>query len=246
VIGRSPADPTIRRHRGRRFEEDLMRRISLTGLALLVGLAGAVLSPVGPARAAAKDPVVFVHGYASTGSVWNTMISRFRAAGYSSSQLYAFTYSYNQSNATSASQLGAFVDNVRARTGAAKVDLVNHSMGGLVTRYYVKNLGGTATVDQWGSLAGANHGTTAASACATYPSCREMVPGSAFLTQLNSGDETPGAVAYRTWYSSCDGVINPYTSTALAGATNTNPGCVTHSAFLSNQTVATQLIAWLD
>jgi triacylglycerol lipase len=223
-----------------------MRRLGIP-VAGLLALCAVLLGPATVAQAATRDPVVFVHGYLSTNSVWDTAATTFQNAGYPSSRVFRFQYNYNQSNVTSARQLQTFVNNVLASTGAGKVDLVNHSMGGLVTRYYVKNLGGTAVVDQWASLAGANHGTQTANLCALFAaSCREMTPGSAFLQQLNAGDETPGAVAYRTWSSACDGVIIPFSSTALAGATNTDAGCVAHTSFPSDPTVLSQLVNYLD
>ncbi|SDY92351.1 triacylglycerol lipase [Micromonospora pattaloongensis] len=224
-----------------------MRRSVLVAVTGFLVVAASVLLPSTPARAAApRDPVVFVHGYASNGLVWIPMAARALAAGYPASRVYTFEYDVNQSLITSAGQLRSYVDGVRARTGASRVDLVNHSMGGLVTRYYLKNLGGTAAVDQWGSLAGANHGTTAAYACLLFTSCQQMAPNSAFLQQLNSGDETPGAVTYRTWYSACDGVIIPYRSTLVSGAVNTDVGCVNHLAFLTDGGVGNQVIDWLD
>ena len=42
----------------------------------------------------------------------------------------------------SAGELAAFVDEVLAATGAAKVDIVGHSEGSLMPNYYVKFLGG--------------------------------------------------------------------------------------------------------
>ena len=48
-----------------------------------------------------------------------------------------------------------------------------------------------------------------------------MRPGSTFLTRPNAGDETPGTPNYGTWWSPCDEVINPDSSVALSGATNT-------------------------
>lgn len=100
------------------------------------------------------------------------------------------------------------VDEILAATGASKVDIITHSMGGLSSRWYAKFLGGDAKIDEWVSLGGPNHGTDTAYLC-NQTSCKEMRPGSAFLADLNAGDETPGAPRYGTWRSPCDTIINP-------------------------------------
>ncbi|MFI5809042.1 esterase/lipase family protein [Streptomyces sp. NPDC051561] len=205
-------------------------------------LAFASLLP-GPAFAAAvqpaavaPDPVVFVHGWNSDGSVWQTMAGRFRTDGWPSDRLDQWTYDTAQSNTTTAAQLAEEIQRVLDRTGATKVDVVAHSMGSLSSRYYLKNLNGAAKVDAWVSLAGPNHGTTLAQWCGGA-SCVEMRPGSDFLGALNSGDETPGAPRYATWASPCDSVINPRDSVALAGAVNTTTGCLDHSGLRTDQKV---------
>jgi triacylglycerol lipase len=68
-----------------------------------------------------------------------------------------------------------------------------------------------------------------------------MYPGSSFIAQISAGDETPGATRYATWYSACDGVILPYTSTRLSGATNNLITCETHLGFLGNTSVLGQI-----
>src|SRR5215208_1748762 len=107
------------------------------------------------------NPILFVHCWNSSSSTWNTMVSRFQADGWSTPELNNWSYNYSQSNATTASQI------------ATKVDLISHSMGGLSTRYYVKNLGGGAKVDDWVSLGGPNHGTDTANFCFST-ACSEM------------------------------------------------------------------------
>ena len=59
----------------------------------------------------------------------------------------------------SAGQLSTFVNQVLAATGTAKVDLVGHSQGGMMPRYYLKFLGGAAKVQNLVALAPSNHGT---------------------------------------------------------------------------------------
>ncbi|WP_219821972.1 triacylglycerol lipase [Streptomyces sp. Ru71] len=186
-----------------------------------------------------SNPVLFVHGYSGDGSNWNTMADRFRTDGWPSSYLDQWTYDWHQSNTTTAQQLSAEVDRLLAATGATKVDIVSHSMGGLSSRSYLKNLGGTAKVDAWVSLGGPNHGTDTANTCFDT-SCTEMRIGSDFLAALNSGDETPGSPRYATWWSPCDTVINPDSSVALAGAANTKTACLSHTGLLSDATVYAQ------
>ncbi|MFI6406200.1 esterase/lipase family protein [Streptomyces sp. NPDC050548] len=183
-----------------------------------------------PAHAASHDPIIFVHGLSGSASGWDDWVADFEADGYSSSELFAWSYDWTQSNVTTASQLATEVKSVLAQTGASKVDIVGHSMGTLSARYFLKNLSGTSYVDHFVSVAGVNHGTSIASLCGwLYTSCKEMQTGSSFLTALNSGDETPGSVSYAAYWSDCDEAINPDTSAELSGATNVDVGCISHT-----------------
>lgn len=187
-----------------------------------------------------SNPILFVHGYTSSGSYWNTMANDFKNDGWPAAYLDQWSYDWHQSNATTANQLASEVDRLLAATGASKVDVVTHSMGGLSSRYYAKNLGGDTKIDAWVSLGGPNHGTDWANGCADT-SCVEMRIGSTFLNSLNSVDETPGSPRYATWWSPCDSVINPDSSVSLSGATNTKTACLSHSALGSDPTVYGQV-----
>jgi triacylglycerol lipase len=198
----------------------------------------ALLAPA--ASAQAHDPILFVHGWSESSSIWNTMISRFQADGWTSAELNNWSYNTSQSNVTTANQIATKVSQIKSQTGAATVDIITHSMGALSSRYYLKNLGGTANVDDWVSLGGPNHGTDTANFC-SQTSCVEMRIGSSFLTALNSGDETPGSVNYGTWWSPCDSIINPDSSVALSGASNTKTACLSHSQLYSDATVYGQV-----
>lgn len=211
---------------------------TLRGFALILVLS---ISLAVPAVASARDPILFVHGWNSNSSTWNTMVSRFAADGWTPSELNNWSYNTSQSNATTAQQIATKVNQILAATGATKVDLISHSMGGLSTRYYVKNLGGGSKVDDFVSLGGPNHGTNTAYFCFST-ACSEMRPGSSFLKSLNAGDETPDVgVNWLTWWSPCDEVINPDSSVALNGATNTQTACMSHSSLHEDATVYAQV-----
>jgi triacylglycerol lipase len=219
------------------------RRLSLLAVLALLAVFGTL--PANSATAAlAHHPILFVHGWSGSASNWNTMVSRFKADGWTTSELYTWSYNTSQSNATTAQEIKTRVDNILATTGATKVDIVTHSMGGLSSRYYAKNLGGDAKIDAWVSLGGPNHGTDTANLC-FQTSCSEMRIGSTFLNQLNATDETPGAPRYATWWSPCDETINPDESTVLSGATNTRTACIGHMTLLSDATVYTQVRDWV-
>ena len=83
--------------------------------------------------------------------------------------VFAFNYGGSSPNAdfqgtgeiaASAGQLASFVTQVLAATGASKVDIVGHSQGGMMPRYYLKFLGGVAYVSTLVGLAPSNHGYT--------------------------------------------------------------------------------------
>src|ERR1700677_65472 len=62
--------------------------------------------------------------------------------------------------AASAGERAAFVERVLSTTGVAKVDIVGHSQGGMMPRYYLKFLGGAQRVHTLIVLSPSNHGTT--------------------------------------------------------------------------------------
>jgi triacylglycerol lipase len=213
------------------------RRLKAVFAALAICITGAAFAP---ASSMAQDPILFVHGYVESASLWNTMIANFEKDGYPKSYLSAYSYNTSQSNKIDAEEVKSKVEALLKNTGATKVDIIAHSMGSLNSRYYIKNLGGETKVDDWVSLGGPNHGTETANACFST-SCVEMRVGSTFLKELNATDETPGAVHYGTWWSPCDEIINPDSSVALSGATNTQTACISHTALTTNSTVYAQV-----
>src|SRR5689334_4816328 len=192
------------------------------------------------------DPVVLVHGtLANEAFSWQALSPMLANAGYC---VYAFNYGQNSSTlghffgltdiAASAGQLSAFVDQVRASTGAAKVDLVGHSQGGMMPRYYLKYLGGAAKVAKLVGLAPSNHGTTVLGINALLNnlklagvpvtslvgcvSCTQQIVPSSFLDGLNAGGDTVAGVRYTVIESKYDEVVTPYTSAFLSGPNVTN------------------------
>jgi triacylglycerol esterase/lipase EstA (alpha/beta hydrolase family) len=137
--------------------------------------------------------------------------------------------------ATSAQQLASFVDRVLAATGASKVDIVGHSQGGMMPRYYLRFLDGADSVQTLVGLAPSNHGTTleglftlagyfpgATGFFGLCPACEQQAAGSAFLEELNAGSETVPGVSYTVIESANDEVVTPYSSAFMSGASVTN------------------------
>ncbi|WP_435173367.1 esterase/lipase family protein [Actinacidiphila sp. bgisy145] len=190
-------------------------------------------------------PVVLVHGtLENMNDNWGGASPLLANNGYC-----VFAFNYGGSQATDdiqgtgpaedgAAKLSAFVDQVLAATGAGKVDLVGHSQGGMMPRYYLKYLGGAAKTDKLIALSPSNNGTTldgitelgrqlglldpanqfvVGPACAA---CVEQEVGSDFLTALNSGGETVPGVTYTVITTTSDEVVTPYTNALLPAASN--------------------------
>jgi triacylglycerol esterase/lipase EstA (alpha/beta hydrolase family) len=136
---------------------------------------------------------------------------------------------------SSAAQLAAFVTTVLSATHARQVDIVGHSQGGMMPRYYIDFLRGASKVHALVGLAPSNHGTTlfgVSTLASAFPggvsavpgcdACSEQMAGSAFLAHLNAGSETRPHVAYTVIESKYDDVVTPYTSAFLNGPGVTN------------------------
>lgn len=184
-------------------------------------------APPTPAGAAAKDPVVIVPGF-TTGPIvsigYVPLKTRLEAAGYDVTLLVYPDYGLGDIT-NNAQRLKSTVAAVKARTGAAKVDLVAHSMGGLVSRDYVKNLGGASSVDALIMMGTPNYGTGLANLatlvnCVGITACDQMARGSSYLAALNAGDDTIGSVRYTSIATVTDEVVVPYSTSFLANDGN--------------------------
>ena len=214
------------------------RRVAIIGLLAAVVAASVALGAPAPAAAQTPppEPIAAAHGWGSSPSPWNTLRSCFVASGFPSNRLFAFGYNTGQSNKTSASQLNAFIDQVRAQTGSPVVDVVSHSQGALPARWCMKASGCNGKVDDWVSLAGANHGTLV-SLCFWSAGCREMFYNSDFVKALNATDETPGSATYTALWSDRDAVILPNSSAQLSGGARNIRVSIGHNDFNGSQAV---------
>ncbi|MEU3188478.1 alpha/beta fold hydrolase [Streptomyces sp. NPDC006923] len=188
--------------------------------------------------AAHPRPVVLVHGtFANSVDNWLGLAPYLVNRGYC-----VFSLDYGQLPGVpvfyglgpidaSAGQLAAHVDRVLGATGATEVDVVGHSQGGMMPRYYLKFLGGAAKVNALVGIAPDNHGTTLlglAGLLAHFPGAGDLLndkapgltdqlAGSPFLTRLNAGGDTVPGVRYTVIATRYDQVVTPYRSQFLTG-----------------------------
>ncbi|MFF4546128.1 esterase/lipase family protein [Streptomyces sp. NPDC001435] len=184
-------------------------------------------------------PVVLVHG-----TLGNSIDNWLSLAPYLKDRGYCvFSLDYGQLSGVplfyglgpideSAQQLSDYVDKVLSATGAAKADLVGHSQGGMMPRYYLKFLGGAAKVNALVGLAPDNHGTNLNGLTnllpyfpgaedlikATTPGLADQIAGSDFLTRLNAGGDTVPGVHYTVIATKYDEVATPWRSQYLSGS----------------------------
>ncbi|MGH3756935.1 esterase/lipase family protein [Actinophytocola sp.] len=202
------------------------RRSLISGI--ICALVVVLLWPGDSAAADSRDPVVIAGGTFGPAFFYEPLAGRLRADDHEVF-IFELTNLGTGDIADTARDLAAFAGDVRARTGAEKVDLVGHSQGGLVARQYVKYLGGDSTVDSLVSLGAPHYGTAVANLAAFFGggdclgivACQQMAVGSEFVNALNDGPDTIGAVRYTNLYTALDELVRPVENAALRdGATN--------------------------
>lgn len=147
------------------------------GLLLPFGLRGA---PHQPRRQRDLHTVVFVHGLVANRSGFLPLQTFLRLQGHH--RQYCFNYRSAGSLEALALRLKRDID---AKIRGGRIDLVAHSMGGLVARFYLQQLGGARRVNRLITLGTPHLGTHAAT---FVPSAlvRQLLPDGPFIRHLNA------------------------------------------------------------
>ncbi|MEO6501446.1 MAG: alpha/beta fold hydrolase [Jatrophihabitantaceae bacterium] len=211
-------------------------------------------------RAVPQDqpgPVLLVPGYGGSTSGLSVLAGRLREQG---KDVEVLTLPGNAEGdlAAQAQVLAAAAEAAIARTGAASVDVVGYSAGGVVARLWLSQAGGAAPVRRLISLGAPQHGTALASLGALFVgqcpiACQQLDPASDLLARLNSGSgsEAPAGPVIVSLWTSRDEVVIPPESAVLAGALNIRiqsvcpASAVTHSGLPSDPLVAAMVAAQL-
>ncbi|MEU6834474.1 alpha/beta fold hydrolase [Streptomyces rubiginosohelvolus] len=159
-----------------------------------------------PATPAATPPVVLLHGFVDNRSAF--VVLR-RALTRHGRHLASLNYSpLTRDVRTAAELLGRHVEEICARTGHDRVDIVGHSLGGLIARYYVQRLGGDRRVRTLVTLGTPHGGTAVAPGAGVHPIVRQMRGGSSVIEELRG--PAPGCrTRFVSFWSELDQVMVP-------------------------------------
>jgi triacylglycerol esterase/lipase EstA (alpha/beta hydrolase family) len=204
-------------------------------LAVLAGLVAAVVGGVAivaasrggaPAQRASVQtpgPVVLVPGYGGGTDALQVLAATLRAAG-RDARVMPLPGDGRGDLTEQAKALALEVADVRRQTGAASVDVIGYSAGGVVARLWVRDYGGARVARRVVTLGSPHHGTNLAGLAgvllpdACPIACQQLEPDSSLLAGLNAGDETPSGPQFVSIWTTTDDVVIPPESAVLAGA----------------------------
>jgi triacylglycerol esterase/lipase EstA (alpha/beta hydrolase family) len=187
-----------------------------------------------PTPAPAPLPLLLVHGVAVNDGVWFSVRRDLARRGVG--PVYTINYGPPLAGIEHfAGQLASRIDAIRAATGAAQVVLVAHSMGGLVSRAYLRRFG-AVRIAQLITIGTPHHGSmlawTFAGRCLA-----QMRPGSHWLAEINRAESSPPPVPITSIRSRHDSMVAPQASAELACAHNIAMAGIGHNALLNSRAV---------
>ncbi len=189
------------------------------------------------ANAKMRTPVLLVHGYLCNHRVWDAMAHQLHSAGHPVMQIdlepvFAPIDSY-------APQVEQAVLELCRQTGAAKVALIGHSMGGVVIRAWMRAFG-TARVDRVITLGTPHAGTQIARRTRT-PNGQQMVWRSDWLQELERSESPQTRALMRIALTPQDHIVYPQREQVLPGVPVTVFEGLGHLELCRNRAV----IAWV-
>ncbi|MFF0747755.1 esterase/lipase family protein [Streptomyces sp. NPDC004267] len=167
------------------------------------------------AVASGPRPVILLHGFVDNRSVFVLLRRALARDGRSRDRVDSLNYSpLTDDLRTAAELLARRVEELLERTGHTEADLVGHSLGGLIARYYVQRLGGDARVRTLVMLGTPHSGTTFVPLADAHPLVRQMRPGSEVLREL--AGPAPGCrTRFVSFWSDLDEVMVPVQTARL-------------------------------
>lgn len=162
---------------------------------------------------AKKRPVLLLHGLFHNRAVWFLMKQRLEQCGFT---VVAVNLPAFEMVETLTRKIADTVEETLVTYDAEQVDIVGHSMGGLLARYYIEFMGGDKRVNHCVMLGTPNAGSKLAPFTLS-PMGRDLMPGSALLTELNAAPINAN-VRYFSIFSHHDNLVIPAESAELPGA----------------------------
>jgi triacylglycerol esterase/lipase EstA (alpha/beta hydrolase family) len=182
----------------------------IVGRELLALAAASLLYPFGLRRSVKRTPrqaqqrtVVLVHGYLANRGPLLPLAAYLRARGHK--QILAYEYRGGAGIEQAAIGLRDFL---RERVRGGRINLVCHSLGGLVARVYLQQLGGARRVDRCITLGTPHRGTYNAYWVASRVG-RELRPDSPFLARLDASRAGSGGVRFTSIVAGSDNIVIP-------------------------------------
>jgi pimeloyl-ACP methyl ester carboxylesterase len=184
----------------------------------------------------ARRPVVLLHGYAQHTANFLWLVRRLRRDGW----LHLYTVRHTAIGGDierSAQRLGDALDRIRRTSGAREVDVVAHSMGGLVARAWIGTRGRASGIARLVTLGTPHQGTLTLRWLAVDPMVDQMRPGSAVLRRLAAPDAVPTMVDCISIYSVDDALVVPASAAYCPGAFNVEVRGLGHMSLLFSRRV---------
>ncbi|MBS1120227.1 MAG: lipase [Deltaproteobacteria bacterium] len=194
--------------------------------------------PLPGATTKGPRPVIVLHGYAMNRANFLPLAYRLARAGLG--PVFGFEYWTLGRTAAAARQLGWFVDQVREATGASEVDLVGHSMGGVVARYYVTLAGGDPYVKNLITLGSPHFGSDVSAIGVGHPT-RELLLGSKLVGRLAAAPP-PSHTRLTVIWSKGDALVPGARQLAIPNAEIIMYDDLGHVAMLGSRRVARDVI----
>ncbi|WP_097935822.1 MULTISPECIES: lipase family alpha/beta hydrolase [Streptomyces] len=201
-----------------------------------------------PLAADEAPPVVLLHGFIDNRSAF--VVLRRALTRHGHRHLESLNYSpLTRDIRAAADLLGLHVEEICARTGHSRVDVVGHSLGGLIARYYVQRLGGDRRVRTLVTLGTPHGGTAVAPGAGIHPIVRQMRGGSSVIEELRT--PAPGCrTRFVSFWSELDQVMVPAETACVdhpdLDAVNVRVTGIGHLALPVHPTVAAAILEALD